>query len=109
MAPTHESRGHSVQTGESVALSMPGGGLIENPPASTMKNSYHIDCAARPLPPIFGWLRDQGAIEIDELARTFNCGIGLLIFVDSNKSYDVLTRCKTAQSRMLDSWKIDKS
>ena len=30
-------------------------------------------------------------MEIEELARTFNCGIGLLIFVDSNKSYEVLS------------------
>ena len=29
-------------------------------------------------------------MEIQELARTFNCGIGLLIFVDSKKSDDVL-------------------
>ena len=69
-----------------------GGGLIENPP-----RVYHddvalkIDCAARPLPPIFAWLRDQGAMELQELARTFNCGMGLLIFVDSGKSDAVLT------------------
>ena len=68
-----------------------GGGLIENPPRVYDDDlALHIDCAARPLPPIFGWLRDQGAMEIHELARTFNCGIGLLIFVDSNKSDDVL-------------------
>ena len=68
-----------------------GGGLIENPPRVYDDDlALHIDCAAQPLPPIFSWLRDQGAIEIQELARTFNCGIGLLIFVDSKNSDDVL-------------------
>ena len=68
-----------------------GGGLIENPPRVYNDDlALHIDCSARPLPPIFGWLRDQGAMDIQELARTFNCGIGLLIFVDSNKSNDLL-------------------
>ena len=68
-----------------------GGGLMENPPRVYNDDlALHIDCAARSLPPIFGWLRDQGAMEIQELARTFNCGIGLLIFVDSKKSDDVL-------------------
>ena len=68
-----------------------GGGLIENPPRVYDDDlALHFDCAAWPLPPIFGWLRDQAAMEIQELARTFNCGIGLLIFVDSNKSDDVL-------------------
>jgi phosphoribosylaminoimidazole (AIR) synthetase len=47
------------------------------------------------LPAIFGWLRDQGAMEITELARTFNCGIGLLIFVDANKADAVLTALKS--------------
>jgi phosphoribosylformylglycinamidine cyclo-ligase len=69
-----------------------GGGLIENPPRVFGDDlALHINCATRPLPPIFGWLRDQGAMELQELARTFNCGIGLLIFVDNKKSDDVLS------------------
>ncbi len=69
-----------------------GGGLIENPPRAYNDNlALHINCAVRPLPPIFGWLRDQGAMVTQELARTFNCGIGLLIFVDNNNSDDILS------------------
>jgi phosphoribosylformylglycinamidine cyclo-ligase len=64
-----------------------GGGLIENPPRVYSDNlSFWFDCAAAPLPPIFSWLRDAGGIEIHELARTFNCGIGLIIYVSAEKA-----------------------
>ncbi len=64
-----------------------GGGLIENPPRVYSDNlSFRFDCAASPLPPIFGWLRDAGGIELHELARTFNCGIGLIIYVSGEKA-----------------------
>ena len=96
MAPTRiykKAAAVALQTGGVTGIvHVTGGGLIENPPrVFDDELALSIDCAARPLPPIFGWLRDQGAMEIQELARTFNCGIGLLIFVDSNKSEDVLS------------------
>ena len=96
MAPTRiyqQATATALQTGGiNGIVHVTGGGLIENPPRVYDDDlALHIDCAARPLPPIFGWLRDQGAMDIQELARTFNCGIGLLILVDSNKSDDVLS------------------
>ena len=95
MTPTRiyqKSGAIALQTGGiNGIVHVTGGGLMENPPRVYNDDlALHIDCAARSLPPIFGWLRDQGAMEIQELARTFNCGIGLLIFVDSKKSDDVL-------------------
>ena len=57
-----------------------GGGLIENPPRSyTSDLTARLDLAAWPLPPVFTWLADTGGIEPTELARTFNCGIGMTI------------------------------
>ena len=96
MAPTRIYKKASAVAlkagGVSGIVHVTGGGLIENPPrVYDDELALSIDCAARPLPPIFGWLRDQGSIETQELARTFNCGIGLLIFVDSNMSDDVLS------------------
>ena len=95
MAPTRiyqQAAAVALQTGGvNGIVHVTGGGLIENPPRIFDDDlALHIDCTARPLPPIFSWLRDQGAMEIQELARTFNCGIGLLIFVVRNKSDDVL-------------------
>ena len=48
-----------------------------------------------PLPPVFCWLRDIGNIELSELARTFNCGIGLIIFADASKADEILEALKT--------------
>ncbi len=59
-----------------------GGGLIENPPRIYGDDvSLVLDTASKPLPPLFAWLQKAGNIEINELARTFNCGIGMLLFV----------------------------
>jgi phosphoribosylformylglycinamidine cyclo-ligase len=72
-----------------------GGGLIENPPRvydDTL--AFKLDCASAPLPPVFGWLRDQGRMELFELLRTFNCGIGLIIYVEADKADAVLQALK---------------
>ncbi len=58
-----------------------GGGLIENPPRVYNNDvSLVLDLAKKSLPPIFSWLQAAGNIKTYELARTFNCGIGMLIF-----------------------------
>lgn len=57
-----------------------GGGLIENPPrAFATSLAARIDAAAWDLPAVFRWLAETGGIEALELARTFNCGIGMLV------------------------------
>jgi phosphoribosylformylglycinamidine cyclo-ligase len=69
-----------------------GGGLIENPPRVYGDDlSFRFDCKATPLPPLFTWLRDAGGIELLELARTFNCGVGLIIFVEQDRADACLT------------------
>ena len=95
MAPTRIYRkavATALQTGAiNGIVHVTGGGLIENPPRVYNDDlALHIDCTAQPLPAIFGWLCDQGTMEIKELARTFNCGIGLLIFVESSQADEVL-------------------
>lgn len=56
-----------------------GGGLVENiPRVLAPKTAARLDCAAMPLPGVFSWLQDMGKLSIDDLARTFNCGIGMV-------------------------------
>jgi phosphoribosylformylglycinamidine cyclo-ligase len=56
-----------------------GGGLIENiPRVLPVDASVEIDLAALPFPPVFGWLKEVGRIELPELLRTFNCGAGMI-------------------------------
>ncbi len=53
-----------------------GGGLVENPPRGLPPGlGMRIDGAAWPLPPVFAWL--AGHVAPEELARAFNCGIGM--------------------------------
>ncbi|MFQ6548176.1 phosphoribosylformylglycinamidine cyclo-ligase [Aestuariibius sp. 2305UL40-4] len=59
-----------------------GGGLPENLPRLLPKGcGAKIDLSAWNLPPVFDWLRREGALEHDELLRTFNAGIGLVLAV----------------------------
>jgi phosphoribosylformylglycinamidine cyclo-ligase len=32
-------------------------------------------------PPVFGWLQSRGGIAEEEMLRTFNCGLGMLVVV----------------------------
>jgi phosphoribosylformylglycinamidine cyclo-ligase len=60
-----------------------GGGLIENIPRVLGPGlRAELDAAAWPLPPVFRWLARQGRMEGIELARTLNCGIGMVAVVD---------------------------
>ena len=42
-----------------------------------------IDTSAWPLPPVFDWLRREGNLASQEMWRTFNCGIGFVLFAPS--------------------------
>lgn len=57
-----------------------GGGLTENLPRVLPANSQAIiDRSAWSLPPVFAWLQEHGGIAGEEMLRTFNCGVGMVI------------------------------
>ena len=59
-----------------------GGGLIENIPRVLPPDVVaQIDGGLWELPPVFRWLAKEGGIAPHELARTFNCGIGMVAVV----------------------------
>jgi phosphoribosylformylglycinamidine cyclo-ligase len=59
-----------------------GGGLLENIPR-VLPDGCHasLNAEAWPLPRVFAFLQAGGRIEPGELARTFNCGIGMVAIV----------------------------
>ncbi len=62
-----------------------GGGLLENIPRVLPDNlNAAIDSASWQQPAIFSWLMETGNIKVDEMYRTFNCGVGMVLIVDSN-------------------------
>lgn len=69
-----------------------GGGLIENIPR-VLPNGLgcRLDARAWDIPMIFRWLARRGGIADHEMARTFNCGIGMAVIVDRDRKAE-LTR-----------------
>ena len=62
-----------------------GGGLIENiPRVMPKKTAAVIATKSWDMPEIFTFLQELGNIETREMYRTFNCGVGLIITVDSD-------------------------
>ena len=70
-----------VRSGQVKALAhITGGGLLENIPRILPANAHAvIDAAAWPQPRLMAFLQAQGQIEPEEMARTFNCGIGMAV------------------------------
>jgi phosphoribosylformylglycinamidine cyclo-ligase len=57
-----------------------GGGLTDNIPRVLPDGlAAEIDLGAVPLLPVFAWLQSEGGIDQDEMLRTFNCGVGMVL------------------------------
>jgi phosphoribosylformylglycinamidine cyclo-ligase len=70
-----------------------GGGLLENLPRILPHHCKAvIDRNSWDKPPIFELLRDGGNIPEEEMYRTFNYGVGMVLVVPAEESEDVLSR-----------------
>jgi len=59
-----------------------GGGLLENIPRVLPSGcGVELDASTWQAPPVFGWLQREGDVSEEEMARTFNCGIGMMAVV----------------------------
>ena len=69
-----------------------GGGLLENVPR-VLPDGLHarIDSDSWPQPRLMAFLQAQGNIEPEEMARTFNCGIGMVVVVSEAEAEAVAT------------------
>lgn len=86
MAPTRiyvKSLLPLVRTGNVHAMAhITGGGLLENIPRILPDGLHaHVDADAWQQPRLMAFLQAQGHIEPEEMARTFNCGIGMAVVV----------------------------
>ena len=67
-----------------------GGGLLENIPRVLPDGlGADLDAAAWDLPAVFGWLAKAGNIASNEMARTFNCGIGMAVIVAADRAEEL--------------------
>jgi phosphoribosylformylglycinamidine cyclo-ligase len=70
-----------------------GGGLTDNLPRVLPKTCQAvIRLNSWPVPPIFDFLKEKGHIPPEEMLRTFNNGIGLVLVVDQDLVGEVLLR-----------------
>jgi phosphoribosylformylglycinamidine cyclo-ligase len=70
-----------------------GGGLTGNVPRILPKSCQAvIQRQSWPVPPIFHFLQERGNIPEEEMLRTFNNGIGMVVVVNEEQVADVLLR-----------------
>jgi len=87
-----------VRAGKVSALAhITGGGLLENIPR-VLPEGLHatVDADAWEQPRLMAFLQAQGAIEPEEMARTFNCGIGMVAAVRAGHVADVTAALEAA-------------
>ena len=80
-----------VRAGRIHALAhITGGGLLENVPRVLPEGLHaRIDVGAWEQPRLMAFLQAQGHIEPGEMARTFNCGIGMVLAVAADEAAGV--------------------
>jgi phosphoribosylformylglycinamidine cyclo-ligase len=70
------------------AAHITGGGLIDNPPRmipADAKLKIQIDVGSWTVPPVFDLVARGGGVADDEMLRTFNMGIGMLVCVPAHQ------------------------
>ena len=80
-----------IRSGRIHALAhITGGGLLENVPRVLPEGLHaRIDVGAWEQPRLMAFLQAQGNIEPAEMARTFNCGIGMVLAVSADDAAGV--------------------
>ncbi|ORU94171.1 MAG: phosphoribosylformylglycinamidine cyclo-ligase [Cycloclasticus sp. symbiont of Bathymodiolus heckerae] len=74
-----------------------GGGITENLPRVLPDNTVaNVKLGSWPTPALFDWLQEEGNISDDEMLKTFNCGIGMVVCVASKDADAVLAQLKTS-------------
>ena len=83
-----------------------GGGITENiPRILNGAMDAEIDTSSWSRGPVFDWLAETGNVEIAEMRRTFNCGVGMVVIVDASDT-DKTIRLLNEQGE--DAWQIGR-
>ncbi|MEP5938508.1 MAG: phosphoribosylformylglycinamidine cyclo-ligase [Erythrobacter sp.] len=74
-----------------------GGGLLENLPRILPEGAHaQVNADLWEQPRLMAFLQAQGNIEPGEMARTFNCGVGMVLAVEASKVDEVAQRLQDA-------------
>ncbi|MCK4838925.1 MAG: phosphoribosylformylglycinamidine cyclo-ligase, partial [Desulfobulbaceae bacterium] len=67
-----------------------GGGFFDNIPRVLPQGcKVSIENGSWAIPPVFSYMCRQGNVSPEEMFRTFNCGIGMVAFVDDDQAEDI--------------------
>ena len=88
----------TIRAGKIDALAhITGGGLLENIPRVLPEGAHAVvDADAWEQPALMAFLQAQGNIEPGEMARTFNCGIGMVLAVQPELAREVAAEIEAA-------------
>lgn len=85
-----------------------GGGLTENLPRVLPGNCRaRLDPASWQRPAVFEWLQQHGRVDEQEMYRTFNCGVGMVVCVASGDLPETLSRLTDAGETAWDLGRIE--
>lgn len=87
----------SIRDGDLLGLAhITGGGLVENIPRALPKHlQAEIDMSKWEVPEIFKWFGKQGNVPHEDLLKTFNLGIGMILIVEEEKVEKVMASLKS--------------
>ena len=87
-----------------------GGGLLENVPRVLPDGCRaEIDASKWEFPPLFSLLQEGGNVAAEEMARTFNCGIGMVAIVAPGDSDRVIAGLQQAGEKAVTIGRIEQS
>jgi phosphoribosylformylglycinamidine cyclo-ligase len=73
-----------------------GGGITDNLPRVLPQGTAAlVDAAAWEVPPLFRWLQESGQVPADDMYRTFNMGIGLILVVPAEAAERAVQQLST--------------
>ncbi|MGB4100747.1 MAG: phosphoribosylformylglycinamidine cyclo-ligase [Alphaproteobacteria bacterium] len=101
----------ALKTGGIKALAhITGGGLTENIPRTLPEGfGVWLDGTSWDILPVFRWLAGLGKITPPEMARTFNCGIGMVAIVASDQVGGIVAALQGAGEKVFRIGEVEKN
>jgi phosphoribosylformylglycinamidine cyclo-ligase len=99
----------NAQGGAHAFAHITGGGLIDNIPRVLPDHlAAELDATRWELPAVFRWLAESAKIARGEMARTFNCGIGMIAVVAPKDAAAARAAMEQAGERVIEIGRIVK-
>uniref|UniRef100_H0V4T6 Trifunctional purine biosynthetic protein adenosine-3 n=1 Tax=Cavia porcellus TaxID=10141 RepID=H0V4T6_CAVPO len=68
-----------------------------------IRSGHRSDARTWRIPRVFSWLQQEGQLSEEEMARTFNCGVGAALVVSKSQTEQIL---REIQQRQEEAWVI---